>query len=110
MIKLKESTQFVNALYVKGSIGDDAHDRFKIENKLQQLELEECAVEAESIKKGWAKFFFPVCQEVTMNEALRRRINSIEDRKEVLSQEWINEVEKIEKKVEKQQKKKSAKK
>lgn len=90
MFKLKETEPFVNQLYMKGYIGDDDHERFKIQSKLQELEMNELAQEAESYKKGWAQTFFPVCQESMLNEALRRRVNAFDDRKEKFSKEWID--------------------
>ncbi|KAG7827602.1 hypothetical protein KL920_004365 [Ogataea angusta] len=92
MIKLKEIQQYVNVLYQRGSIGDDVYESFKLQSKLQELELNELAMEAESFKKGWAQTFFPVCQEVTINEALRRRLNSLEPMKESLDHQWLKQV------------------
>ncbi|ODV82754.1 hypothetical protein CANARDRAFT_10281 [[Candida] arabinofermentans NRRL YB-2248] len=94
MIKLKETEPFVNALYQKGSIGDEVFERYKIQAKLQELEMQELAMEAEGIKKGWAQTFFPVCQEVTINEALRRRLNATEERGKILSMQWLDDLEK----------------
>ncbi|QPG75709.1 hypothetical protein FOA43_003068 [Brettanomyces nanus] len=88
MFKLKECEPYFNILYMKGYIGDEDHERLKIQKKLQELELTQLAMEAESFKKGWAQTFFPVCQETTMNEALRRRIKSIDDRKDQHSKQW----------------------
>ncbi|ESX02863.1 hypothetical protein KL918_002362 [Ogataea parapolymorpha] len=92
MIKLKEIQQYVNVLYQRGSIGDDVYESFKLQSKLQELELNELAMEAESFKKGWAQTFFPVCQEVTINEALRRRLSSLEPMKESLDHQWLKQV------------------
>ncbi|VEU23943.1 DEKNAAC105193 [Brettanomyces naardenensis] len=91
MFKLKECESYMNILYMKGYIGDEDHERFKIEKKLQDLELSELAAEAESYKKGWAQTFFPVCQEATMNEALRRRLKSVEERRKMRSLQWVSE-------------------
>ncbi|KAH3670658.1 hypothetical protein OGAPHI_001173 [Ogataea philodendri] len=89
MIKLKEIQQYVKVLYQKGSIGDDVYESFNLQSKLQELELNELAAEAESYKKGWAQTFFPVCQEVTINEALRRRLNSLDPIKETLKHQLV---------------------
>ncbi|OUM51554.1 hypothetical protein BVG19_g657 [[Candida] boidinii] len=99
MIKLRESQQYVKVLYQKGSIGDDLNENYKIALKIQEVELQSAAVEAESYKQGWGATFFAVCQEVTFNEALRRRIQSIEDRKDWTNKQWLDTVESIEKKV-----------
>lgn len=88
MLKLKESEQYINLLYQKGSIGDDVFERFKLASKMQQLELQEISVEVESVKTGWSQTFFQVCQEVTFNEALRRRVKAVDERREISVKEW----------------------
>lgn len=88
MLKLKEIEPYITVLYQKGSIGDGCYDSYKTEKKLNELELNELAVEAEGLKKGWAQLFFGICQEVTMNEALRRRLDAIEERKGDILKEW----------------------
>lgn len=88
LLKLRENNQYITLLYQKGSIGDEFFDRFKLALKIQELEIQELVQEAETYKQGWAPTFMPVCQEVTLNEALRRRVNAIEDRKEQLAKEW----------------------
>ncbi len=93
LFKLKECEPYMNILYMKGFIGDEDHERMKIQKKLIEVELSEVAMEAETYKKGWAQQLFPVCQETTMNEALRRRLNAIDSRKEKLAKEWsVDEV------------------
>lgn len=91
LFKLKECEPYMNILYLKGYIGDEDHERMKIQKKLIEVELSEVAMEAESYKKGWSQQLFPVCQETTMNEALRRRLNAIKSREEKLGKEWTVE-------------------
>ncbi|ODV97601.1 hypothetical protein PACTADRAFT_37503 [Pachysolen tannophilus NRRL Y-2460] len=88
MFKIKESEVYINTLYQKGAIGDECFESFGIDQKLNELEFKEIAIEAETIKKGWGQVFFQVCQEVTFNEALRRRLNVLDNRKEDLLTEW----------------------
>ncbi|CDK28136.1 unnamed protein product [Kuraishia capsulata CBS 1993] len=101
MMKLRENQQHVKLLYERGSIGDELFLRHQFASKIQELELQELGLEAESYKQGWAPTFFAVCQEVTFNEALRRRVKAVDERKQVLSAEWGLVVESAEKKVEK---------
>ncbi|GMF81940.1 unnamed protein product [[Candida] boidinii] len=51
MIKLRESQQYVKVLYQKGSIGDELNENYKIALKIQEVELQSAAVEAESYKQ-----------------------------------------------------------
>lgn len=88
MLKLKECEVYINLLYLKGLVGDEDHERLKIEKKVEEVELRELAMEAETYKKGWSQSFFAVCQEAALNEALRRRLNSEDDRIDELKNEW----------------------
>lgn len=87
-LKLKENEPYFNRLYQEGLIGDDIFKNFEIQAKFQELELKDIVKECESYKKGWSQTFFTVCQEICFNEALRRRLNSIHEREEVLSELW----------------------
>lgn len=80
IIKLKEIEQSIMILYTRGLIGDDSFKRFKLQSKLQELEMLEISKEAEGIKPGWSRTLFANSQEVMMNQALRRRISAINDR------------------------------
>lgn len=88
MFKLRENEPNINALYQKGSIGHDYFESFQLEKKLNELEMNELVQEANSIKANWAQQFFPICQEITINEALRRRLNALESRKTESLKEW----------------------
>jgi translocation protein SEC66 len=80
IIKLKETEASIMILYTRGLIGDDSYKRFKMQSKLQDAEMMEIAKEAESIKQGWSRTIYMNAQEVMMNQALRRRVNAINDR------------------------------
>ncbi|ODQ79824.1 hypothetical protein BABINDRAFT_161512 [Babjeviella inositovora NRRL Y-12698] len=87
-LKLREITPHFLALYQQGSIGDELFKNFEIHSRLQEEELKEVAMEAESIQQGWATTFFPIVQEICFNEALRRRLNVLDDRGVELNKLW----------------------
>ncbi|SGZ47788.1 CIC11C00000004580 [Sungouiella intermedia] len=96
-LKLKENEPVFNKLYQDGLIGDDVFKQFEFQNKVQQLELKEIVEECQLFNKEWPATFFPVAQEICYNEALRRRLHSMDDRSESLSELWNYYVEKLEK-------------
>lgn len=77
-LKLKECEQFFNKMYQTGSIGDDMWKRFTIAQKLEEVEIQIIAKEVESFKQGWTAEFFPLLQPITFNEALKRRVDCID--------------------------------
>ncbi|KAI5957673.1 sec66 [Candida theae] len=87
-MKLKENEPVFNKLYQNGSIGDDMFKQLEFEIKFQELELREIVTETEQYKKGWSQTFFPLAQEICFNEALRRRLNAVDDRSGKLSELW----------------------
>ncbi|KAK6199529.1 Sec62/63 complex, subunit Sec66 [Scheffersomyces amazonensis] len=87
-MKLKEHQPIYVKLYQDGLIGDDIYKQFEIELKLQELEFKEIVMECETYKKGWSTTFIPLTQEICFNEALRRRVYSMDDRSESLSELW----------------------
>ncbi|KAG7195202.1 translocation protein S66 [Scheffersomyces spartinae] len=87
-IKLRELEPGLNKLYQEGLIGEDIHKQFEIESKVLELELKEILQECDIYKKGWAPTFFPVSQEVCMNEALRRRLKIMNEREEAFAELW----------------------
>mmetsp|Transcript_9318 Transcript_9318/g.11617 ORF Transcript_9318/g.11617 Transcript_9318/m.11617 type:complete len:263 (+) Transcript_9318:56-844(+) len=95
-LKLKENEPIFNKLYQDGLIGDDVFKNFQIQAKFQEIELKEIVQECETYKKGWVQQFFPVAQEICFNEALRRRLNSMDERSKSLSDLWQYYVEKSE--------------
>lgn len=95
-LKLKENEPVFNKLYQDGLIGDDVFKQFEFQNKVQQLELKEISDECQQFSKEWPATFFPVAQEICYNEALRRRLHSMDDRSEKLSDLWNYYVEKSE--------------
>lgn len=76
-LKLKECEQAITKMYQNGIIGDELFTRYIFAKKLEELELQTIAQEAEGIKKGWAAAFFPLIQEITPNEALARRVEGL---------------------------------
>lgn len=97
-LKLKENEGVFNKMYQDGLIGDDLFQQFVLQNKIEQLELKEIVEECQQFSKEWPALFFPVAQEICYNEALRRRLNSLDDRSESLSQMWNYYVDLSEKK------------
>ncbi|CUM64757.1 uncharacterized protein PRCAT00002368001 [Priceomyces carsonii] len=95
-LKLKENEPVFTKLYLEGLIGDDIFKQFEIEAKLQEYELKDIAQECETYKKGWAPQFFPVAQEICFNEALRRRLNAVDDREKCFAELWEYYVDKSE--------------
>lgn len=95
-LKLKENEPIFNKLYQEGLIGDDVFKNFEFQAKFQEMELKEIVQECETYKKGWVQQFFPVAQEICFNEALRRRLNAMDDRSKSLSNLWEYYVEKSE--------------
>lgn len=95
-LKLKENEPIFNKLYQEGLIGDDVFKNFQIQAKFQEIELKEIVQECEVYKKGWVQQFFPVAQEICFNEALRRRLYSMDERSKSLSDLWQYYVEKSE--------------
>ncbi|KAK6463500.1 Pre protein translocase subunit Sec66-domain-containing protein [Scheffersomyces coipomensis] len=87
-MKLKENQPIFNKLYQDGLIGDDVYKQFEIEMKLQELEFREILTECETFKKGWVQTFIPLSHEICFNEALRRRLYSMDDRSESLIEMW----------------------
>jgi translocation protein SEC66 len=96
-MKLKENGPAYNKLYQDGLIGDDMLKQYEIQVKFQEIELKDIVAECESYKKGWVQTFFPTAQEICFNEALRRRLFSMEDRTSNLMELWEIEAEKSEK-------------
>lgn len=96
-LKLKENEPVFNKLYQDGLIGDDVFRQFELQNKVQQLELQEIVEECQKFSKEWPAMFFPVAQEICYNEALRRRLHAMDDRSESLLELWNYYVEKLEK-------------
>lgn len=96
LMKLKEFEGNFTKLYADGLIGDDIHQQYEIQVKFQELEIQDIARECESFKKGWVQTFFPVCQEVCFNEALRRRLYAMDDRLASLLELWHYQVAKLE--------------
>lgn len=74
LLRMREGKGVLTALHQKGSVGDDVWKRFTTSEKLLELELNEVAQEANSLKEGWAQKLFQTATEVTQNEALRKRI------------------------------------
>lgn len=95
IIKLKETEPSIMILYTKGLIGDDSFKRYQMQVKLQDAEMMEIAKEAENYKQGWSRTIFPIAQEVMMNQALRRRINSINERKKIMENLTYKGVENV---------------
>ena len=87
-LKLKELEPVINKLYQSGLIGDDIFNNFGFQASFQEFELKDILKECESFKKGWAQQFFAVSQEICFNEALRRRIKSMDEREETLAYLW----------------------
>ncbi|KAI3406660.2 sec66 [Candida oxycetoniae] len=87
-MKLKENEPIFHKLYQNGLIGDDMFKQLEFQIKFQEIELKDIVVECESYKKGWSQTFFPLAQEICFNEALRRRMNAMDERFENLSQLW----------------------
>ncbi|KAL6945025.1 hypothetical protein ACO0QE_002468 [Hanseniaspora vineae] len=88
--KLKESQPQLEILFKMGVMGDEYHERCEREMKLTDLEFKECVQEAETMQPGFAQNFVNLSREICFNEALRRRYNSIEIRKQVLSAQLDN--------------------
>lgn len=95
-LKLKENEPVFNKLYQEGLIGDDVFKQYEFQNKVQQVELKEIVEECQQFSKEWPTTFFPVAQEICYNEALRRRLNCMDDRSEKLTELWNYYVEKLE--------------
>lgn len=87
-IKLKENEQAFNKLYQEGLIGDEIFQQYAIQVKFQELDIKEIVLECESYKKNWSQLFFKVAQEICFNEALRRRLNAMDERASSLSTLW----------------------
>lgn len=95
-LKLKEIEPSFNRLYQEGLIGDEMFKNFQFQAKFQEMDLKEIVQECETYKKGWVNQFFPVAQEICFNEALRRRLASMDERSKTLSVQWQYFVEKSE--------------
>lgn len=95
IIKLKETEPSIMLLYTRGLIGDESFKRFKLQAKLQDAEMMEIAKEAETYKQGWSRFVFANAQEVMMNQALRRRVNAVNTRKDITENLEIKGVESV---------------
>lgn len=95
-LKLKENEPVFNRLYQEGLIGDDLFKQFQFQDKVQKVELKEIVEECVSFHKDWPQTFFPVAQEICYNEALRRRLLSMDDRLEALQLQWDYYVQKAE--------------
>lgn len=95
-LKLKEVEPSFNRLYQEGLIGDDMFKNFQFQAKFQEVELGEIVAEVKSYKEEWVATFFPVAQEICFNEALRRRLNAMDERSKTLSIQWQYLVEKTE--------------
>lgn len=95
IIKLKETEPSIMLLYTRGLIGDESFKRFKLQAKLQDAEMMEIAKEAETYKQGWSRFVFANAQEVMMNQALRRRVNAVNIRKDITENLEVRGVESI---------------
>ncbi|KAJ8145716.1 hypothetical protein OY671_001210 [Metschnikowia pulcherrima] len=87
-LKLKENEVVFNRLYQEGLIGDDVFQQFVLQNKVQQAELSDIVQESRQFSAQWPEAFFPVAQEICFNEALRRRLNAMDDRSESLLAMW----------------------
>lgn len=87
-IKLRELEPGLNKLYQDGLVGEDIHKQFEIESKVLEFELKDILQECDTYKKGWAPTFFPVSQEVCMNEALRRRLKIMNEREAAFAELW----------------------
>lgn len=94
-LKLKENEPVFNKLYQDGLIGDDLFHQFELQNKVQQLELKDIVEESQQFSKEWPAALFPVAQEICYNEALRRRLHSMDDRSESLAELWNYYVKKV---------------
>lgn len=92
-LKLKENEPIFTKLYQEGLIGEEVHTQFEIEAKMQEMEFQAIVQEVESFKKGWVSTFFPLAQEICFNEALRRRLNAMDDRSKSLATLWEYYVE-----------------
>ncbi|QBM88763.1 translocation protein SEC66 [Metschnikowia aff. pulcherrima] len=93
-LKLKENEVVFNRLYQEGLIGDDVFQQFVLQNKVQQAELSDIVQESRQFSAQWPEAFFPVAQEICFNEALRRRLNAMDDRSESLLEMWNYYVDK----------------
>ncbi|ODV58487.1 Sec63 complex subunit SEC66 ASCRUDRAFT_82840 [Ascoidea rubescens DSM 1968] len=80
-IKLKEYEPLILKLYVNGSINEEFYNNYKDEIRVQESELNSMVNEVESFKKGWTPKCFPLLQEITFNEAISKRIDSMDARR-----------------------------
>lgn len=97
LLKLKECEQGVTMLYTRGLIGDESFQHFKLQLKLQDAEMRDVVMAAEGLQQSWgqSQLIIANAQEVTMNQALRRRVNAIDKRIETVKRIKINGVEPI---------------
>lgn len=98
-LKLKECEPFMTKMYQAGSIGDDLWTRFTLAQKLEELEIQEIIQEVELIKANWSAKFFPLLQEITFNEAIKRRVLAIDLLKETQLEQWGVDLEAVQKKL-----------
>lgn len=87
-LKLEENKTVYNRLYQEGLIGETVFKQFEFQLKFQELEIKDIVAEAEALHAGWSQTFFRVAQEICFNEALRRRLQSLQTRGKELSELW----------------------
>lgn len=95
IIKLKEVEPSILMLYTRGLIGDDSYKRYQMQSKLQDAEMMEVSKETEKMKAGWGRIIFANAQEVMMNQALRRRIAAVDQRKDIVEKLTYKGVETV---------------
>lgn len=97
LMKLKECEQGVNTLYTRGLIGDESFQHFKLQLKLQDAEMRDVVLTAERLHPTWGQSQLVIAnaQEVTMNQALRRRVNAIDSRVDTVRRIAVKGVEPV---------------
>ncbi|ODQ64792.1 hypothetical protein NADFUDRAFT_26211 [Nadsonia fulvescens var. elongata DSM 6958] len=90
VVKIREAKGALATLHQKGSVSDDLWLRFTKSEKLMELELQDCANEANKIKEGFASTLFSSAQEIAQNDAIRQRLGNLDKIRDDFKKEMEN--------------------
>ncbi|AOW05356.1 Sec62/63 complex, subunit Sec66 [Yarrowia lipolytica] len=89
IIKTKEAKPHLTALHEAGSIGDDLLHQFTAWEKMIEMELNDCAAEANTYAENWAQTMFATASEIIQNEGLRRRVNELNEKEKAFDADLV---------------------
>ncbi|KAK9461945.1 Pre protein translocase subunit Sec66-domain-containing protein [Lipomyces oligophaga] len=84
LMSLQENKPALAELNQRGAVGDELWTRYVTAEKIMEVEVQECAMEANTLKPGWAQTLFPSAAEIVQNTRIRERLDKVAKERELL--------------------------